>query len=39
VSEIGIRFKGKGESFNQYLSSILPSNPLKSILSPLSLTP
>jgi hypothetical protein len=39
VSEIGIRFKGKGESFYQYLSSIILSNPLKSIFLAVYLTP
>jgi hypothetical protein len=39
VSEIGIRFKGKGESFNQYLLSIHHSNPIKPILLPLYLDP
>jgi hypothetical protein len=39
VSGIGKSFKGKGESFNQYLSSIFLSNPLKSILLALFLSP
>jgi hypothetical protein len=31
MSKIGVSFKEKGERLNQYLSSIVLSNPLKSI--------